>query len=69
MPNFNFYNGIRSAKELKNFVWDMEQYFLVTRIPNTKKGVYSIYLFRGIKLWWRTQMREDDIVRRLKIDT
>lgn len=28
------FSGARSAKELENFLWDMEQYFVAAKIPN-----------------------------------
>ncbi|KAL5744083.1 hypothetical protein ACOSQ2_027199 [Xanthoceras sorbifolium] len=33
LPEHKHFNGSRNAKELENFLWDTEQYFRATRIP------------------------------------
>ena len=33
VPEPNPFGGARNAKDLENFLWDMEQYFIVARIP------------------------------------
>ncbi|KAH0679324.1 hypothetical protein KY284_020409 [Solanum tuberosum] len=37
IPEPKAFGGARSAKELTNFIWDMEQYFTVARVPNADK--------------------------------
>ena len=52
--------GARNAKELENFLWDMEQFFKVAHVPDDEKvSITSMYLFGDAKLWWRTQMGDD----------
>ena len=44
-------NGARSAKDLENFLWDMEQYFKVARVPDQEMiTITSMYLLRDAKL-------------------
>ncbi|KAG6524215.1 hypothetical protein ZIOFF_014107 [Zingiber officinale] len=64
------YGGARSAKELENYLWGMEQYFLTARVPETEKvTISSMYLGGDAKLWWRTHMVDDVDDGREKIDT
>ena len=45
MPELKTFNGVRSTKDLKNFMWDIEQYFSVARIPEGDKvSKTSMYL-------------------------
>ncbi|KAG6486334.1 hypothetical protein ZIOFF_054904 [Zingiber officinale] len=47
-------------KELENFLWDMEQYFLAARVLETEKVIISsMYLGGDVKLWCRTRMVDD----------
>ena len=32
VPELKPFGGARNAKDLKNFLWDMEQYFIAARI-------------------------------------
>ncbi|KAK4382003.1 hypothetical protein Sango_2915400 [Sesamum angolense] len=62
--------GARSAKELENFLWDMETYFQVARILEAEKvSITSIYLTGDVKLWWCTRLSDDSSVNRDKIET
>ena len=36
VPDPKTFGGDRDAKELENFVWDMEQYFKASKIPTTE---------------------------------
>ena len=48
------FSGARSAKELENFIWDMEQYFIASRVPDADKlNITTMYLRGDVKLWWR----------------
>jgi hypothetical protein len=68
VPEPKAFAGVRSAKELENFLWDMEQYFRAARIPEAEKlTVTTMYLTGDAKLWWRT--REDDDSGRPKLTT
>ncbi|GFZ21310.1 hypothetical protein Acr_29g0004720 [Actinidia rufa] len=54
------FGGARSAKELENFLRDMEQYFKVARISNDEKVlITSMYLSRDAKLWQRTRTSDE----------
>ena len=44
--------GARSGKELENFIWDMEQYNIVARVPETDKlNITTMYLTSDAKIW------------------
>ncbi|KAH0693741.1 hypothetical protein KY285_020838 [Solanum tuberosum] len=50
--NLKAFSGARSAKELENFIWDMEQYFTAARVPETDKlNITAMYLTGDAKLW------------------
>ena len=54
------FDGARSAKELENFLWDMEQFFRATQVADEKKvSITSMYLMGDAKLWWRTRLEGD----------
>ena len=45
------FNGARSAKDLENFVWDIEQYFKAAKVPDQEKvTITSMYLLGDAKL-------------------
>ncbi|KAG6479323.1 hypothetical protein ZIOFF_062786 [Zingiber officinale] len=70
VPEPKSFGGMRSAKELENFLWDMEQYFVAAKVPETEKvTISSMYLIGDAKLWWRTRMVDDANAGRQKIDT
>ena len=51
VPEPKSFGRARSAKELENFLWDMEQYFKVARIWNDEKVlITSMYLSKDAKL-------------------
>ncbi|KAL2245999.1 UNVERIFIED_CONTAM: Retrovirus-related Pol polyprotein from transposon [Sesamum indicum] len=54
------YSGERDAKEVKNFLFDMEQYFLAADVRDEARKVatVTIYLTCDAKLWWRTKFAE-----------
>ena len=48
--------GARNAKEIDNFVFDMEQYFEALELENNMKVVTAaMYLVDDAKLWWRSK--------------
>ena len=56
VPEPKLFGGARSAKELENFLWNMEKYFKAARILDDEKVlITSMYLFGDVKLWQRTQ--------------
>ena len=64
------FSGARSAKELENFIWDMEQYFTTARVPDADKlNITTMYLTGDAKLWWRTRNADDVSVGLPRIDT
>ena len=70
VPEPRAYGGARDAKELENFLFDMEQYFRAVKPDSeeTKVSMATMYLTGDAKLWWRTKY--DDIVNwRCTIDT
>ncbi|KAK4381995.1 hypothetical protein Sango_2914600 [Sesamum angolense] len=70
VPNPKPFGGARSAKELENFLWDMEMYFQVARILVAEKvSITSMYLTSDAKLWWGTRIFDDANANRDKIET
>ncbi|XP_070045739.1 uncharacterized protein [Nicotiana tomentosiformis] len=70
IPEPKAYGGARSAKELENFLWDMEQYFLAARVPNDEKvTITPMYLTDDAKVWWRTRVVEAESAGLPKIET
>ncbi|KAL5848433.1 hypothetical protein ACOSQ4_006446 [Xanthoceras sorbifolium] len=64
------FKGSRNAKELENFLWDMEQYFRAAKIPEREQVcITSMYLSGDTKLWWRTRLADDLGAGRLRIET
>ena len=49
------YDGMRSAKALENFLWDMEQYIENLWIPHEEAKVKVVVqiLTKDFKMWWR----------------
>ena len=53
-------DGARSAKELENFLLDMEQFFKVAQVIDEEKvSITGMYLLGDTKLWWRTRLERD----------
>ncbi|KAL0457829.1 UNVERIFIED_CONTAM: hypothetical protein Slati_0410100 [Sesamum latifolium] len=54
------YSGARDAKEVENFLFDMEQYFLAANVEDEARKVSTatMYLTGDAKLWWRTKYSE-----------
>ena len=60
----------RNAKDLENFHWDMEQYFIASRIPAGEQvTITTMYLSGDAKLWWRIGSSDDATIGRPKIRT
>ena len=69
VPEPKPFNGTRSAKDLENFLWDMEQYFKAARVLDQEMVTIIIMYFSGdAKLWLRTRVEDDADVGRGKID-
>ena len=60
VPEPRAYGGARDAKELENFLFDMEQYFqaVKTESEETKVVMATMYLTGDAKLWWRTKYND-----------
>ncbi|KAL0301978.1 UNVERIFIED_CONTAM: hypothetical protein Sradi_6474600 [Sesamum radiatum] len=70
VPDPKPFGGARSAKELENFLWDMEKYFQTARIPEAEKvSITSMYLTGDAKLWWRTRPSDEASANQDKIET
>ena len=64
------FGGAQNAKDLENFLWDMEQYFNAACIlANEQVMITSMYLFEDAKLWWRTRTSDDVANGRPRINT
>ena len=60
VPKSKGFDRARSAKELENFMWDMEQFFKASHVPNKEKvSITGMYLMGDVKLWWRTRLEGD----------
>ena len=60
VPEPKGFGGARNAKELENFLWDMEQFFKAAHVPDSEMvSITSMYLFGDAQLWWRTRMGDD----------
>ncbi|KAK3039203.1 hypothetical protein RJ639_029060 [Escallonia herrerae] len=60
VPEPKSYGGARDAKELENFLFDVEQYFRAIRVDSeaTKVSMATMYLVGDAKLWWRKKYAE-----------
>ncbi|KAK3008637.1 hypothetical protein RJ639_013446 [Escallonia herrerae] len=60
VPEPKSYGGARDAKELENFLFDIEQYFRAIRVDSeaTKVSMAAMYLVGDAKLWWRKKYTE-----------
>ncbi|KAL0349663.1 UNVERIFIED_CONTAM: hypothetical protein Sradi_4115500 [Sesamum radiatum] len=60
IPEPKAYGGARDAKEVENFLFDMEQYFLAANVEDEARKVSTaiMYLIGDAKLWWRTKYAE-----------
>ena len=60
LPKLKGFDGAGSAKELKNFLWDMEQFFKAAHVVDEEKvSITGMYLMGDAKLWWRTRLEGD----------
>ncbi|GMI79779.1 hypothetical protein HRI_001647200 [Hibiscus trionum] len=61
VPKPKEFKGKRSAQDVENFVWGMEQYFRVMGIKDDaeKVTVASMYLTDVALLWWRRRCSEE----------
>ncbi|KAL2250102.1 UNVERIFIED_CONTAM: hypothetical protein Sindi_2483900 [Sesamum indicum] len=60
IPEPKAYSAARDAKEVENFLFDMEQYFLAADLQDKARKVSTatMYLTGDAKLWWHTKYAE-----------
>ena len=64
------FDGGRSAKEIENILWDMEQFFRATQVADEEKvSITGMYLLGDAKLWWRARLEGDAESGRPQIST
>lgn len=69
VPEPEAFQGIRNAKELENFLWDMEEYFRAAHIPvGEQVNTACMYLRGDAKLWWRTRVHDDVVMGKPRIN-
>lgn len=60
VPESAPFNGVRSAGTLENFLWDVDQYFKASKVPEVEQvPLVRMYLTGDAKLWWRTRQVDD----------
>ncbi|KAL0437388.1 UNVERIFIED_CONTAM: hypothetical protein Sradi_0446700 [Sesamum radiatum] len=64
------YGGARDVKEVENFLFNMEQYFLTANVVDEARKVSTatMYLTGDAKLWWRTKYAEIQ-ANQVRLDT
>ncbi|KAH0716604.1 hypothetical protein KY290_012883 [Solanum tuberosum] len=63
------FGGARRAKDMENFIWDMEKYFTAGRVPEMDKlNITTMYLTDDAKLWWMIWNEEYESADRPRID-
>ena len=69
VPEPKPFGGAHNAKDLDNFLWDMEQYFSAARIPVGEQAtITTMYLTSDVKLWWWTRTSDDVAAGRPRIE-
>ncbi|KAL0447603.1 UNVERIFIED_CONTAM: hypothetical protein Slati_1888200 [Sesamum latifolium] len=70
IPEPKAYSGARDAKEVENFLFDMEQYFLAANVEDEARKVSTatMYLTGDAKLWWRIKYSEVQ-ANQVRLDT
>ena len=69
VPELKPFGGAHNAKDLENFLWDMEQYFIVAKIlVGEQVTITTMYLMGDAKLWWQTRSNDDAVAGRPKIE-
>lgn len=68
VPEPKSFGGARSAKELENFVWDVEEYFTAAQVADADRvSIAAMYLVGDAKLWWRIKVQERTLADRPRI--
>ncbi|KAH6787578.1 hypothetical protein C2S52_007130 [Perilla frutescens var. hirtella] len=60
IPEPQLYSGVRNAKEVDNFLFDMEQYFLAADIEDEAERIATatMYLTGDAKQWWHGKYQD-----------
>ncbi|KAF2305904.1 hypothetical protein GH714_008807 [Hevea brasiliensis] len=60
VPKSNAYKGARSAREIDNFLWGLEQYFRALRVEEDARKVdhAPLYLVDSAMVWWRRRLAD-----------
>ncbi|XP_058225127.1 uncharacterized protein LOC131334220 [Rhododendron vialii] len=70
VPELKAFGGARNAKELENFLWDMEQYFSAARVLEADRvTITTMFLMGDAKLWWRTRCEDSGHLKIEQWDT
>ena len=70
VPEPKTFGGAHNAKDLENFLWDMEQYFIAARIPvGEQVTITTMYLTGDAKLWWRARTSNNAAAGQPKIES
>ncbi|GMI78261.1 hypothetical protein HRI_001495400 [Hibiscus trionum] len=61
VPKPKHFEGMRSAQQVENFLWGLEQYFKASCIIEDadKVSIASIYLSNNALLWWRRRCSDE----------
>ncbi|KAL2228318.1 UNVERIFIED_CONTAM: hypothetical protein Sindi_1811500 [Sesamum indicum] len=70
IPEPKAYSRARDAKEVENFLFDMERYFLAADVQEKARKVSTatMYLTGDAKLWWHTKYAEIQ-THQVRLDT
>ncbi|WMV19765.1 hypothetical protein MTR67_013150 [Solanum verrucosum] len=70
VPKPKSFDSVHGAKELENFMWDLEHYFATSHVPEADKFTMVICYFYGDTIiWWRTKNVDDESANRSNVDT
>ena len=70
VPEPKKFEGTRSAKDLENFIWDMQEYFTAAKVPEDRQvSMASMFMTGDAKLWYRCRAEEDEAAGRHRIET
>ncbi|KAF2288584.1 hypothetical protein GH714_009068 [Hevea brasiliensis] len=60
IPELKAFRGVRYAKEVDNFLFDIELYFNATKNNSDERKLKMVpmYLTKDAKLWWHTKVEE-----------
>jgi len=60
VPDPKSFDGLRDAKALENFIWDLEHYFIAAHVGDKDKVIMATMFLSGdAKIWWRSRAVDD----------